>query len=186
LLFETIHEFSPGFFMGALHNVLSGRYATAAQYVPDPRLLMLGALSETAAWLTTRFGAIDAAYTWGDVHVAEFPTDFGGELSVEPFAIDGGAETVSVAGAPFFEGDGVRETFGCRQASLYRMVLGFADDGTPEAVVNFARGTSEDPASPHFDDRDPAWTAIEYEPLLFRQADVEAKVTERRTLEAKK
>ena len=65
-------------------------------------------------------------------------------------------------------------------------VLDFLGVFPPEAVVNFARGTSEDPASPHFDDRDPAWTAIEYEPLLFRQADVEAKVTERQTLEAKK
>lgn len=186
LLFETIHEFKPGFFMGALYNVLAGRYTTAAQYVPDSRLLLLGALSDTAAWLTTRFGSIDAAYTWGDVHLAEFPTDFGGELSVEPFAIDGGDETVAVAPTPFFQDGEVRETFGCTQASLYRMVLGFADDGTPEAVVNFARGTSEDPASPHFDDRDPAWAAIEYEPLLFRRADVEAKVTERQTLEAKK
>ncbi|HSO00203.1 MAG TPA: penicillin acylase family protein, partial [Candidatus Nanopelagicales bacterium] len=153
LLFETIHEFKPGFFMGGLYNALTGRFPNAGEHVGDPNALLLASLDDTSAWLVARFGSIDAAFTWGDVHLAEFPTEYGGELTVEPFSIDGGDETVNVAPSPFFQGGEVRGHFGTTQASLYRMVLGFADDGTPEAGVNFARGTREDPQGPYFNDR---------------------------------
>lgn len=180
LLFDPVHNAQPSFLPGMLYNTLTKRYATAEVFTgADPRLLLLGALSDTAAWLVERFGAVDAAYTMADVHLAEFPTDYGGELEVTPYPVDGGEDTVSVSPAPFFDGADVRETFGVHQASLYRMVVGFADDGTPEATLSFPRGSSEDPSSPHFDDGDDRWQNGEYAPLPFRRADVDAQVSER-------
>ena len=146
-----------------------------------PEAVLLVLLDSLHLRLQRLLQLVEATEVQGRVHLLEL----GQGVRVQRL-ITHLVETVAVAPTPFFQDGEVRETFGCTQASLYRMVLGFADDGTPEAVVNFARGTSEDPASPHFDDRDPAWAAIEYEPLLFRRADVEAKVTERQTLEAKK
>jgi penicillin amidase len=181
--FETIHAYKPSFFMGMLHNTLTERYASTSMFTGgDPRLLLLGAAEDTAAWLTARFGAVDGDYRWKDVHMAEFPTEFGSLLEVEPFPVDGGDDTVNVSPAPFFEGEAVRERFGALQGSLYRMVIGFGEDGTPEATLTFVRGTSEDPESPHFGDQDEAWVKGQYVPLPFRRADVDAQVTERLTL----
>ena len=66
--------------------------------------------------------------------------------------------------------------------SLYRMVVGFGDDGMPVATVTYARGSSEDPKSPHFGDRDASWAAVSYEKLAFRRADVEAREESRFTV----
>ncbi|EYF03281.1 penicillin acylase family protein [Chondromyces apiculatus] len=186
LLFDAVQEYKPTVFLGTLYNLLADRFEAGSTFVSDPRVLVLDALAETATWLTARFGSVDATYAWGDLHVATFPAAYGGELSVTPFGVDGGDDTVNVSPAPFFEGDAVREQFGAVQGSLYRMVVGFGEDNTPEAVVNFSRGSSEEPGSPHFDDQDAAWVAGEYGKLLFRKADVEAGVTDRMTLEAAK
>jgi acyl-homoserine lactone acylase PvdQ len=52
----------------------------------------------------------------------------------------------------------------------------------PEATLNFAMGTSEDPDSLHFLDQQERWANVDYTPLPFRKADVEARATERRRL----
>jgi len=184
LLFDPVHSFKPGFFLGVLHNTLTERYENTAMFTgDDPRLLLLGALDETSTWLKERFGAVDADYAWGDVHVAAFTTDYGGDLEVEPYGVDGSDDTVNVSPARFFDGNAVREQFGALQGSLYRMVIGFGDDGTPEATLTFVRGASGEPSSPHFDDQDEAWVKGDYVPLPFRRADVEAQVSERLKIE---
>jgi acyl-homoserine lactone acylase PvdQ len=58
------------------------------------------------------------------------------------------------------------------------MVAGFGSDGVPEATLNFARGTREDPRDPHFGDREESWMKGEYTRLPFRDADVAARATE--------
>ena len=65
------------------------------------------------------------------------------------------------------------------EMSLYRMVVRFAEDGTPEALVDFARGVSEDPGSPRFADQHERWARCELVPLPFRKAEVDAQVSER-------
>jgi acyl-homoserine lactone acylase PvdQ len=66
--------------------------------------------------------------------------------------------------------------------SLYRMVTGFADDGVPEATLNFARGNSAEPDSAHFDDQDQPWADVVYQKLAFRRAEVDARQTNRLTI----
>jgi penicillin amidase len=70
------------------------------------------------------------------------------------------------------------------EASVYRMVMTFAEDGTPEATLDFQRGTSEDPSDPHFGDQNDSWVTGTHAPLAFREADVEARATARSVLSA--
>lgn len=183
-LFGAIHEASPPFFLGMLHNVLANRFADASYFAPEgTRVLLLAALDETAAWIVTRFGSLDATFTLADVHGALFKSDLPGSAwDVAPMVVDGSSDTINVSPAQFFADGKPAESFVSTEMSLYRMVVGFGDDGTPEATVNFARGTSADPDSPHFDDQDEAWGNVSYTGLPFRRADVEAREESRATL----
>ncbi|MRG95849.1 penicillin acylase family protein [Polyangium spumosum] len=176
-LFGAIHEASPPFFLGMLHNVLTNRFADASYFAPDgARVLLLAALDEASAWITTRFGSIDADFELGDVQGALFQSDLPGSAwDTEPMAVGGASDTINVAPTRFFDGNEPAAYFESTEMSLYRMVVGFAADGTPEATVNFGRGNSAEPDSPHYDDQDAAWTSVTYAPLPFRRADVEAR-----------
>jgi penicillin amidase len=185
-LFDAIAEKSPSFLVGMLRNVLEGRFADVAAFTPGgQRLLMLAALDDTAAWLSQRFGSLDAPFKMGDVHFADFPSTFGGRLTVPRVAVGGGDDTVNVSPAAFFAGGKVQDAFLSHEQSLYRMVVGFGADGVPEATLNFAMGTSEDPDSLHFLDQQERWANVDYTPLPFRKADVEARATERRRLSSR-
>jgi penicillin amidase len=104
---------------------------------------------------------------------------------VPKVAVNGSDDTVNVSPAPFFTGGKVQDAFLSHEQSLYRMVVGFGADGVPEATVNFAMGTSEDPDSLHFLDQQERWVKAEYTPLPFRRSDVEARATERRRLSSR-
>lgn len=189
LLFEGIAEKSPPFIVGALKNVLESRFDKADSFVPQGRdALLLGALEQTQAWLVARFGGDDPTkFALRDLLAAEFPTAFGHGLEVGRTPIGGSFDTIDVAPAPFFEKKGSafepRKLLACTEMAMYRMVIGFDDDGTPRATFDFARGTSEDPKSPHFGDRQAEWAAAQHVPLWFRRADVEAHTEEKLSLD---
>jgi penicillin amidase len=186
-IFNAIVTKSPPAMVGFLRNVIEKRFEAAGTFAPDGvNALLLGALDDTAAWLTASFGGIDAAYTLGDVHAAEFPTEFGGELEVGRIVVDGHVDTVNVSAAAFFGSDGsALKEFAAHEMALFRMVVGFGDDGRTEATINFARGTREEPTDPHFSDQDQAWSLAEHKPMPFRRSEVEASETERVALPAR-
>jgi penicillin amidase len=186
-LFNAIVTKSPPAMIGFLRNVIANRFEGSGTFAPGGvNALLLGALDDTAAWLTTSFGGIDAAYTLGDVHAAVFPTDFGGELEVGRIKVDGHVDTVNVSAAAFFgEDGGVLKEFSSREMALFRLVVGFGEDGRAESTIDFARGTREDPSDPHFSDQDETWSLAQHKPLPFRRAEVEASETERLTLPAR-
>lgn len=186
-LFDAVASQSPPFLLGLLRNLITGRIPDAAYFAPDGvHALLLGALDDTAAWLVDRYGSTDAAPRLGVIQAAEFPSTFGGDLVVPLEPIGGGADTVNVAPAAFLEAGEPREKLVTRLMALYRMVVGFGEDGTPEATVDFARGAREDPESPYFADQQSTWAAAEHVPLPFRRADVEAAATERATIRGRK
>ncbi|MCK6586575.1 MAG: penicillin acylase family protein [Polyangiaceae bacterium] len=186
LLFNAIVTKSPPAMIGFLRNVIAARFEGSEKFAPDGvNALLLGALDDTAAWLTASFGGIDAAYTLGDVHAAEFPTEFGGELEVGRIVVDGHVDTVNVSPAAFFGEDGsALKEFSSHEMSLFRIVVGFGEDGRAESTIDFARGTREDPSDPHFADQDESWSLAQHRPLPFRRSEVEASETERLTLPA--
>jgi penicillin amidase len=186
-LFNAIVTKSPPAMVGFLRNVIEDRFEGSEKFAPGGvNALLLGALDDTAAWLTASFGAIDAQYSLGDVHAAEFPTEFGGELEVGRILVDGHLDTVNVSAAAFFGADGsALKEFASHEMSLFRLVVGFSDDGRAESTIDFARGTREDPWDPHFSDQDEAWSLAQHKPMPFRRSEVEASETERLTLPAR-
>lgn len=185
-LFGAIQDESPEYFLGHLSNLLAGRIADVSYFAPNgTSVLLVGALADASVWLEQRFGSVDAAFKLRDVHGALFETDYGGEWTNAPIAVGGGADTINVSPTAFFDGDGIRSSFTSTEMSLYRMVTGFGDDGVPEATLNFARGNSAEPDSPHFDDQEKPWADVVYQKLAFRRTDVEARETARITLPSK-
>jgi penicillin amidase len=180
-LFGAISTASPPFLTGMLRNVLLNRFQDAPTYVPDGvNALLLASLDDTAGWLKARFGAVDATFKRSDLHSALFQTEFeefGGGWVVAPMAVDGGEDTINVSPAAFLDdqGEPLAKTVSTEMA-LYRMVVGFGADGIPEATVNFARGTSEEPGDPHFGDQDESWTSATYKALAFKRADVDTRM----------
>ena len=183
-LFGAIHEASPPFFLGLLRNVLTNRFADASYFAPEgPRVLLLASLDEASTWIQERFGSIDADFKLGDVQGALFQSDLPGSAwDTEPMVVDGAADTINVAPTRFFDGGEPAAYYEATEMSLYRMVVGFGADGVPEATVNFGRGTSAEPDSPHYDDQDEAWSKVTYTTLPFRRAEVEARQESRATL----
>lgn len=175
-IFEAIGSASPPFLLGMLRNVLERRFAGADALLPDgEHAVLLAALDDTAQWLTARFGSPTAYFTRAEVHGAAFRADFGGALAPPPVPVDGSFDTINVSSAPFFKDGAPLSSFLSHEGSLYRMVVGFAEDGTPEASIDFARGASGEPESPHFADQQARWAAVGHVPLPFRRAEVEAR-----------
>jgi penicillin amidase len=188
-LFPGIAEKSPPFIIGMLRNVLDARVPDADSLLPTGSRedLLLSALSDTRAWIKDRFGSADPTkFKLSDLLAAEFPAPFDGKLNVPRTPIGGSFDTINVAPAPFFEKKGADyvplHDLSCTEMGMYRMVIGFDDDGTPRATVDFARGTREDPSDKHFGDRQADWAIAKHVPLWFKRADVEAHTEERQVL----
>ena len=89
---------------------------------------------------------------------------------------NGGEDTVNVSSSNFYANStgAAAERFDSHDGPIFRVVTSFAEDGTPEAMLNFPRGNSGDPTSAHWDDTLVDWTNGVYEPLPFRRDEVEA------------
>ncbi len=165
---------------------LEGTIPDSAGLLAEGRdLILLRALALTADWLDARFGGTDAAlYSWGALH----GTRFGGAIDGDAM-LDGGFEptdgshgTVNVSETTFFEGGAPRERLESHSGSIYRMITEFDADGTPSARVQFPRGNSGEPSSPHWADTVADWREGVYRPMNFRRADVEGALEETLTL----
>lgn len=186
LMFDAVLSREPVYIMKLLALVVTGRSPMSAQYLQQGRdVLALRALAQTRDWLTTRFGGPEPSrYTWGAFHTSRPQTLFtpSGPFAVAASPSDGSIGTVNVAQAQFFDGATPRETMESHAAPGYRMVVGFGEDGTPAATINFPRGNSGDPGSPDFASTQADWDAGTYRALPFTRAAVEAAMRDRATL----
>lgn len=185
-LFDAIQSKSPPFFLGLLRNVTEGRFAASKDFLPKGRAhLLLSATADAAAWLTKRFGA-GGSYRLRDVVAVDWtPMMTGGRWEVPRTPVGGGFDTISVAAVPFFKNGDVLDACAPADGPLYRMVIGFAADGTPETTLDFARGTREEPDDPHFADWDARWANSEHAKLPFRPDEVKAGAEATITLRAR-
>ncbi|MEZ4452734.1 MAG: penicillin acylase family protein [Nannocystaceae bacterium] len=137
--------------------------------------LILTALDETAAWLTANFGAVDSGYTWGERHGTEFLNGYGHDLDGGFVPVGGGEDTVNVSTSKFHTPEGeIAPRFNSHDGPVFRVVTEFAEDGTPVARLNFPRGNSGEPSSPHWDDAVDDWANGVYQPFAFRRDEVDA------------
>ncbi len=183
-LFDAVADASQPYFLGQLRNVLEGRFPASEKFLPEgPSKVLLAALDDTSQWLAARFGGIDAAYTWGDVHGAKLRASIGGELDVPRMPRDGGIDTVNVSDCSFFDGDGApQEELTSYDGSVYRLVVGFDEEGLAVGTIDFSQGTSGEPGDPHFDDANVLWAEAGHTPLPFTRAAVDARTESRVTL----
>ena len=185
-LLDAINAKSPPYMLGQLRNVLEDRFAAAASFVPPggKRALLLAALDDTAQWLVARFGTIDTTrFKYADVNFARFASANGGDSDPPPVAVDGSCDTVKVDEVTFLGPSAAPlDKMMANEVSLYRMAISFADDGVPEATLDFARGAREEPSDPHFGDMETPWVDGKHLPLAFRPAEIAARATETKVL----
>lgn len=157
---------------------VTGEFPDADALMKEGRdVLVMSALSDTAAWLTAEFGAVNPGmYSWGERHGTGFRNGFGGELDGGWIATHGGEDTVNVSGSKFYEPDStdVNKQFESNDGPVFRSVTRFLDDGTPETYMNFPRGNSGEPGSPHFADTVEDWRNGVYTKYPYSRAEVEA------------
>lgn len=179
LVFGAVLDASPVYALKFAALAVTGEYPNADDVMKQGRdVLVMQALDDAAKWLTQEFGGVDASrYTWGDRHGTGFRNGYGGQLDGGWHPTDGGEDSVNVSGSHFYEAmstSQVRPQFESNDGPVFRTVTTFAADGTPEAVVNFPRGNSAEPASPHFGDTLHDWIEDRYTHYPFRRGEVEA------------
>ncbi|MEZ4228596.1 MAG: penicillin acylase family protein [Polyangiaceae bacterium] len=133
---------------------------------------LVGALQDALAHLATLRQDLGlASITWGDIHRSSFKSP---DFETELLATDGADSSLNVAQSRCLTDGGIDAQCVSTAGAVYRLVIGFDDDGTPSATYNWPAG-----------DRFPTekWVEGQFEPLHYRRADVEAAASERSTLE---
>jgi penicillin amidase len=186
LLYEEILGAAPVFMVKFGMLAYTGAYAGGDAVLEEGRdRLVLQALDRTAQWLTAEFGGVDpAAYSWGMRHGAHFRNPYGGDLDGGWVPVDGGEDTVNVSSSRFLESSGeigavspIAERFDSHDGPVFRIVTEFTEEGTPVAYMNFPRGNSGEPTSPHWGDTLSDWVEGVYRKVPFAADEVDA-VTE--------
>jgi penicillin G amidase len=175
IAFDAIIQANAIYVLKIAAQTLNGAFAGADDLLQEGRdHILLSALADTSDFLTARFGSIEpSAYTWADFHGTRFGSIWGEELDGGFVPTDGGDGTVNVSGAKFFEEEAEPvERLESGGGAIYRMVASIGEDGVPRAVINYPRGNSGDPTSPHWDDTLGDWVEGNYRPLAFEAADL--------------
>lgn len=182
-----IFDAEPAFAYKPLRLALRDVAGTSGLLQEGKRVTLVGALADTADWLKSRFGTVlpegGKTYAWSDVHGARFDHALGGKYNGGISPVDGSVGTVNVSSATMFDGSGmVKKTWSSDDGSLFRIVVGFDQDGWPRAQVNFPRGNDSNPDSPFYNNMQPAWIDGKSTIMRFRRAEVESAVEQRITI----
>lgn len=180
ILYGTVMAEASAYMIKLPGLAVTGVYPQAEAIMAEGRnWLVLRALERTAEHLAEVYGDVDpAGYSWQERHGTFFDSPFGERLEVGFVPTDGGEDTVNVSSSRFASDAGsILPRFESTSGAVYRLVTTFAEDGTPQAWVNFPPGNSADPDSPHFSDTLEDWVEGVYTRLPFTPAEVDA-VTE--------
>jgi penicillin G amidase len=176
ILFETVLEAAPMYMLKIAALAMNGVYPDGDLVMQEGRdMVVLMALSDTAAWLEQRFGGVEpSGYRYGDMRVSSMDDAYGRGIAMFDIATDGGESTVNVAQSTFREGGEVLEQWVSHWGPIERQVMTFAEDGTPVSYANSVLGNVAEPSSSHYDDGMDDWIEGRYRELLFDRAAVEA------------
>lgn len=143
--------------------------------VEDRDQILLRALGGAVEELTESLGPDMARWRWGDLHVATFENQSLGQSGIAliealfnrgPVPVDGAIATVNNTGYS------TNEPYAVRTVPSYRQIVDLADFS--RSVSMHTTGQSGHPFHRHYDDMIDPWRNIQYHPMLWDRADVEA------------
>lgn len=176
-LYTLVFGEEPPFVIKVPALSLLGEYQGAGLIQESPEWVAVEGLRRAAEWFNATYGSVDpSGYSWGDMHGTRFENPFGANLDGGWVPTDGGEDTLNVSSSNFYAntaGD-TAERFDSKDGAIFRVVTTFAEDGVPEAQVNFPRGNSGDPNSPHWDDTLEDWVEGVYTHFPYRREEVDA------------
>jgi penicillin amidase len=132
------------------------------------RDILLSSLARAYGWLSSRWGADPAAWSWPEINTLSFRHPLGGRrltrfLNRGPFPMKGDPFTILVSRPMPDQGRAY--------SAGYRQILDLGDWKNCISVI--PTGQSGHFRSPHYDDQIPLWVDGRYHPMLFYSEDVE-------------
>ena len=137
--------------------------------------ILLLALEEAVEELTETLGRNIEKWRWGELHTAVFDNQSLGQSGIRlierifnrgPFPVDGTIATVNNTGYS------INDPYGVDTVPSYRQIVDL--DALANSVSMHTTGQSGHPYHSHYDDMIDPWRNIEYHPMLWEEADVEA------------
>ncbi|MCP4538474.1 MAG: penicillin acylase family protein [Chloroflexi bacterium] len=137
--------------------------------------ILLLALEQAVAEMTETLGRNMEKWRWGDLHTATFENQSLGKSGIGfienifnrgPVAVDGTISTVNVTGYS------LNDPYAVKHIASYRQVVDMQD--LTRSVSMHTTGQSGHPYHAHYDDMIDPWRNIEYHPMLWDRADIEA------------
>jgi len=137
--------------------------------------ILLLALEEAVEELTETLGRNMEKWRWGELHTAVFDNQSLGQSGIRlierifnrgPFPVDGTIATVNNTGYS------INDPYGVDTVPSYRQIVDL--DDLANSVSMHTTGQSGHPYHSHYDDMIDPWRNIEYHPMLWEEADVEA------------
>ncbi|MFQ6101502.1 MAG: penicillin acylase family protein [Anaerolineae bacterium] len=137
--------------------------------------VLLLALEKAVEELTETLGRNMDNWRWGDLHTATFENQSLGQSGISlieaifnrgPFPVDGTIATVNNTGYS------LDDPYDVSVVPSYRQIVDLGN--LSRSVSMHTTGQSGHPYHPHYDDMIDPWRNIEYHPMLWERADVEA------------
>ncbi len=155
--------------------------ATTKDVVETRDDILTRSLAEALDAASGAMGNNPAEWQWGKLHTATFVSNPLGASGIDPIeklvnrgpvAVSGGTDSVNATGWDPSSGD-----FTTQSLPSMRMII---DVGNfDNSLTMHTTGQSGHPASPHYSDMIDAWRSIQYHPMLWSRAQVEAATADR-------
>ena len=184
IVYNEAMSLQPVFILKFLSLALRGRYPTGdALFQQGVNVALYQSLSDTSAWLETRFGSAEPdGRQLGDMSRTTLHSTMGAGIDFGMLTTPGGESTVNVRPSKFFKTGEPDEAWVSNFGPLLRLLGEFHEDGTPQIRLNWPKGQVAEPDSPHHDDHTADWMNGEYKTFLYARDEVEAHAESRYTL----
>src|SRR5664279_1112331 len=146
--------------------------------------ILLSSLTQAVQATVAAMGSNQADWQWGKLHTATFVSNPLGASGIDlieklvnrgPVPVSGGTDSVNATGWDPSSGN-----FDTVSLPSMRMIVDVAN--FDNSVTMHTTGESGHPASPHYNDMIDSWRSIQYHPMLWSRAKVEAATVDRLVL----
>jgi penicillin amidase len=143
--------------------------------VEDQQATILAALTAAVDYLSETLGDEMNAWRWGDLHTATFENQSLGQSGIAPIEWifnRGPVETDGTIATVNNTGYDPAHPFAVETTSSYRQIVDLGDFANSLSI--HTTGQSGHPFHPHYDDMIDMWRNLQYHPMLWARAQVEA------------